>query len=91
MGRLANKLVRARNAMDELEHAVGQDVDKFVERVGHVHRRREDLFMRQHAALDADVSDLAEMEKDLEDFGKNDRSGDGETSGSAYVGTAPKS
>lgn len=81
MGRLADKLNRARNAMDGLEHAVSQDVDKFVERVGQVHRRREDLFAKQHSMLDADVSDLAEMEKDLEAFGKNDHS-----DGSAYTG-----
>lgn len=87
MGRLADTLARARTAMDGLESAVGQDVDKFVERIAQVHRRREDVFMKQHAALDADVSDLAEMEKDLADFGKNDRPGDG---GSAYTGTTPK-
>lgn len=41
--------------------------------------------------LDAQVTDLAEFAKDLDDFGKNDRSAAGGTSGgSAYTGTDGK-
>jgi hypothetical protein len=55
-------------------------------------KRKDEIFMKQHAALDVDVSDLAELEKDLEDFGKNDKAGasDGDkVSANAYTGTAP--
>lgn len=88
MGRLADTLKKAANARAGLETAVEQDVTKYIARVNQIHQRREDLFMKQHSALDVDVSDLAEMEKDLEDFGKNDRSGAGGSSG-AYRGTSP--
>jgi hypothetical protein len=86
MGRLANSLAKALDAKAGLETAVEQDVAKYVDRVDQIRRRKDEIFMKQHAALDVDVSDLAELEKDLEDFGKNDRSGDG---ANAYTGTAP--
>lgn len=87
MGRLAKSLDIARNARDGLETAVEQDVAKYVERVDQIRRRKDEIFMKQHAALDVDVSDLAELEKDLEDFGKNDKAG--ENDGNAYAGTSP--
>lgn len=94
MGRLADTLKKATDAKLGLETAVEADVAKYVDRVGQVHKRREDVFMKKHGELDLDVTDLAEFENDLEDFAKNDRSNDGETSarqnsGDAYVGTNP--
>lgn len=91
MGRLADKLAKASDAIAGLETAVERDVDKLIERTEEVHKRRENAFMRKHAALDGHVSDLTEFEKDLEAFdGKNDHSNDGESNGNAYVGTNPK-
>lgn len=88
MGRLADTLKKAADAKAGLEVAVEQDVAKYIDRVGQVHKRREDVFMKKHGELDLDVTDLAEFERDLEDFAKNDRSGDG-TNGNAYAGTSP--
>lgn len=85
MGRLADTLKKAADAKAGLETAVAKDVAGYIERVQQVHRRREDVFLRKHGELDLDVSDLAEFEKELDDFGKNDRSDAG---GNAYVGTA---
>lgn len=87
MGRLAKSLDIARNARDGLEVEVEKDVTKYVQRVDQIRARKDEIFMKQHAALDVDVSDLAEMEKDLEDFGKNDKAG--ASDGNAYTGTAP--
>lgn len=87
MGRLSKSLDIARNARDGLEAEVERDVGKYVQRVAQISARKDEIFMKQHAALDVDVSDLAELEKDLEEFGKNDHSG--ESDGNAYVGTAP--
>jgi hypothetical protein len=87
MGRLANTLKRATDAKDGLEREVNADVGRYVERVDQIRKRKDDIFMKQHAALDVDVSDLAELERDLEDFGKNDRTGDGTN---AYAGTTDK-
>lgn len=84
MGRLAKSLAKALDAKAGLEAAVEQDVARFVGRVDQITKRKDEIFMKQHATLDADVSDLAELEKDLEDFGKNDLGGEG-----AYVGTVP--
>lgn len=80
MGRLADTLRRATDARDRLETTVEADVARYVERVDQVHKRREAVFMAKHGELDAVVADLAEFEKDLEDFAKNDRS-------AAYAGT----
>jgi len=80
MGRLSNTLKRAVDARTALENAVEKDVADYVNRVQTVHKSRESIFAAKHAELDAAVSDLAEFEKDLEDFGKNDHSG-------AYRGT----
>lgn len=88
MGRLSDKLKKATAAMDGVETAVDRDVDKFIERVDAFHKRREQVFMKKNEALDAHVSDLAQFERDLEEFGKNDHSDDG-ANGSAYVGTNP--
>jgi len=91
MGRLADKLSKANDAIAGLEIAVERDVDKLIGRTKEVHRRREDVFMKKHVALDGHMSDLAEFEKDLNEFdGKNDHSDDGERSGNAYVGTNHK-
>src|SRR4051812_48871374 len=92
MGRLSKSLDIARNARDGLEADVEKDVVKYVERVDQIRKRKDEIFMKQHAALDVDVSDLSELEKDLEDFGKNDKAGasDGDkVSANAYTGTAP--
>jgi len=86
MGRLAGALGKALDAKAGLETEVERDVTKYVQRVDQIRARKDEIFMKQHAALDVDMSDLAEMEKDLEDFGKNDHSGDGIN---AYAGTAP--
>jgi hypothetical protein len=84
MGRLADTLKKAADARTGLETAIEADVTKYVDRVREVHKRRESVFMAKHSDLDLAVTDLAEFEKDLDDFGKNDHSGDG---GSAYAGT----
>lgn len=80
MGRLANTLRKATEARDLLEHAVERDVANYVARVDEVHKRRDAVFIAKHGELDAVVTDLAEFEADLEEFGKNDPSG-------AYRGT----
>lgn len=94
MARLADKLAKANDAVAGIEHAVDRDVDALIERTKAVHAKREAVFLKKHAGLDQHITDLATFETDLDDFGKNDRSGDGESSdensGSAYVGTAPK-
>lgn len=87
MGRLADKLARAKDAVAGVEIAVEKDVDALIERTQVVHRKREAAFMAQHQNLDRHMADLAEFESDLDDFGKNDHSGAG---GSAYAGTSPK-
>lgn len=87
MGRLAEKLARASNAVAGVELAVERDVDALVERTQAVHKKREAAFLAQHQNLDAQMTDLAEFERELDDFGKNDHSGVG---GSAYTGTTPK-
>lgn len=88
MGRLAGALNKALDAKAGLETEVEQDVAKYVDRVGQIRKRKDEIFMKQHAALDVDVSDLAEMEKDLEDFGKNDKAGASDGT-NAYAGTSP--
>lgn len=89
MGRLADKLARANDAIQGVE----RDVDKLIARTEVVHRRREDAFMKKHAELDRHMGDIAEFEKDLSEFdGKNDLSDGGSRSeGNAYAGTSPKS
>ena len=87
MGRLAKALDHARGSVNGLETEVLQDVQKLVERVEYVRDRKNKAFGKQHGVLDADVSDLAEMEKDLEDFGKNEETG--ASTGNAYAGTSP--
>lgn len=89
MGRLSKILDVARNAEANLEQAVEADVQKYVERVEEVHKRKDVVFQGKHEALDGHVSDLHEFSTDLEDFArKNDRSGAG-SNGSAYTGTTP--
>lgn len=88
MGRLADKLAKGRDAIAGVEIAVEKDVDALIERTKEVHAKRESVFFQKQTGLDQAMSDLAEFSKDLEDFGKNDRSGDG---GNAYTGTTPKS
>lgn len=84
MGRLADTLKKAANARAGLEIAVETDVAKYIGRVDDIHRRRETVFLQKHSDLDAAMTDLAEFGRELEDFGKNERSGDG---GNAYTGT----
>lgn len=86
MGRLSKSLAKAADARAGLEVAVELDVAKYVDRVAQVHKRREDIFMSKHAELDLAVTDLAEFERELEDFAKNDRSEGGDHSGNAYDG-----
>lgn len=94
MGRLADKLAKGNDAIAGVEIAVEKDVDALIERTKLVHKRREEVFFQKHTGLDQSMTDLAEFSKDLEDFGKNDHSNDGESSGNssgdAYVGTRPK-
>jgi hypothetical protein len=85
MGRLSDILAKASNAQAGLETAVETDVNKYVERVEQIHKKREDVFHKKHAELDGTVTDLAQFETELDDFRKNDRSGAG-TNGNAYVG-----
>ena len=94
MGRLADTLKKATNAKLGLETAVEGHVTKYIDRVNDIQKRGEHIFQAKHEALDVDMGDLAEYDQDLEDFAKNDRSNDGETSarkdsGDAYVGTNP--
>jgi len=90
MGRLANVLKPATEARDGLEHELISDVAKYVDRVNHIRKRKDEIMMKQHEALDVDMSDIAALEEDLEAFGKNDKAdaSDGAQS-SAYAGTAP--
>lgn len=90
MGRLADKLNRATDAIAGVELAVERDIDALIERTRTVHKTREDVFLRKQMQLDQHMTDLGEFSRDLEDFGKNDRSGDGDSSGSAYTGAHPK-
>lgn len=80
MGRLSKHLNRASNAMDDLEMSVARNVDKLVERVQAVNVRQEDAFMRKHVELDGHVADVAEFEKDIEEFDRKNSSGAGENS-----------
>lgn len=93
MGRLSDTLKKAVDAKAGLETAVEQDVAKYIDRVGQVHKRREDVFLKKHGELDLDVTDLVEFDRELDAFGKNDHSSAGEisgnSSGDAYVGTNP--
>jgi hypothetical protein len=86
MGRLSDILVKASNAQAGLETAVEADVNKYVDRVESIHKRREDIFFKKHVELDGTVNDLAQFETELDAFGKNDRGGAGKNSGSAYEG-----
>lgn len=90
MGRLSDTLKIATDAKAGLETAVEQNVAKYVERVQLIHRRQEDVFLEKHGELDLNVSELVEFQNDIEEFGKNDRSGDGKNSGNAYDGTNKK-
>ena len=90
MGRLADKLAKANNAIAGVENAVEKDVDALIERTARVDAKRQEVFMAKHTRLDQHMTDLAEFETDLDDFGKNDFSGAGESTGDAYVGTRPK-
>lgn len=87
MGRLSKVLQPAIQARDGLEQELVSDVNKYVERVDYIRRRKDEIMMKQHAGLDVDMSDLAELEKDLEEFGKNDKAG--ASDGNAYAGTSP--
>lgn len=89
MGKLAAILAKASDARAGLETALENDVAGYIDRVNGAHKRREGVFLKKHAELDADVSDLAEFEKDLSEFdGKNDHSGAG-NNGDAYAATRP--
>jgi len=85
MGRLADKLARASNAIATLEIAVEKDVDKIVQRAAEVDAKRENVTHRHLANLDSHMTDLSEFERDLEDFGKNVPAG--LNGGDAYAGT----
>ena len=83
MGRLSKHLGRANNALDDLEMAVARNVDKLVERTQAVHKRQEEAFFRKHVELDGHMSDVAEFEKDIEEFDRKNSSGAGESIDSA--------
>lgn len=89
MGRLADKLARATDAITDLETATERDVDRIIERTKELHAKREDVMLRKTMQLDGHMADLTEFGKDLETFdGKNERSGAGGiSSGNAYDGT----
>lgn len=89
MGRLAGILAKASEARAGLETVVEKNVAGYIERVNSAHVRVDAVFMQKHVELDGHVSDLAEFERDIEAFGKNDQSHVGEN-GSAYVGTGGK-
>ena len=90
MGRLSDILAKASNAQAGLETAVEADVNKYVDRVEQIHKKRETVFLKKHAELDGTVTDLAQFETELEAFGKNDHSDDGKN-GNAYAGVNSKS
>jgi hypothetical protein len=92
MGRLSDILAKASDAQAGLETAVEADVSKYVERVEQIHKKREAVFLKKHVGLDGAVTDLSQFDEELDAFGKNDHSRDGETSkdGDAYVSTRPK-
>lgn len=80
MGRLADKLNKASDALAHLETSTEKSVDAFIARVDKAHERKEAVFLKKHQALDGHMTDLAEFEKDLTEFdGKNDRSDVGES------------
>lgn len=89
MGRLADKLAKASDAIANFEVAVEKDVDAVIERAAKLDAKRGDVMLRKQQQLDMHMTDLAEFGKDLDAFdGKNDHSGDG-TNGNAYTGTSP--
>lgn len=78
MGRLSKHFDRANAAMDRVETETAKDVDKLVERTEHYHKRRAQVFQSKHEGLDAQIGELAEFERDQEDFAKNDHGDAGE-------------
>lgn len=90
MGRLADRFKQTQGSIDSLHEATEKDLDAIDARVIEVHKTREDVMTRKRVALDSQMGDLKDFAKDLEDFGKNDHSGDGTKSGNAYVGTNGK-
>lgn len=89
MGRLADKLAKANDAIANFEVAVEKDVDAVIERAAMLDAKRGDVMLRKQQRLDMHMTDLTEFGKDLDAFdGKNDHSGDG-TNGNAYAGTSP--
>lgn len=90
MGRLSSILAKASNAQAGLETAVEADVNKYVDRVEQIHKKREAVFHKKHSELDGTATDLAQFETELDAFGKNDHSGDG-ANGNAYTGVNSKS
>lgn len=92
MGRLADKLTRAANAIADLEVATEHDVDGIIKRTEELHTKRKDVMLRKTMQLDNHMTDLVEFGKDLDVFdGKNEASGaGGSSSGNAYTGTTPE-
>ena len=88
MGRLADKLARASNAVAAVEMNVEKDVEKIVQRAAEVDAKRENVTLRHLMNLDGHMTDLSEFEKDIEDFGKN--APGVANGGDAYVSTRPK-
>lgn len=92
MGRLADKLKRANDAMDRFHVDTERAVDALVDRVDMAGKRRDAAFMRKHEAFDGHMTDIAEFEKDLEAFdGKNDLGGAGENTAEDKAAWQPKS
>lgn len=89
MGRLADKLAKATDAIADVETATERDVDRLIARTKELHAKREDVMLRKTMHLDEHMSDLAEFGKDLDAFdGKNEPSGaGGSSSGNAYDST----
>lgn len=85
MGRLRAKIDQARNAKLALETAIERDMDALIARTAEVDKKRQDVVLRQHMDFDSHVTDLGELDRDL-DLLKNDVPSDG----SAYHGTGGK-
>jgi len=66
MGRLADKLNKARDAVLNVEIRAEKDVDAIIARAANVDKKRQDVVMKVHERMDSHMTDLAELEKDFE-------------------------
>lgn len=68
MGRLSDKLKRASDAVASVEIATERDIDALVKRTEEIHAKRENVFLKKQMHLDAQMTDLAEFERELDAF-----------------------